>query len=367
MNRSPFSIKCLTVTAIALAQLAAVPANSGELRPNDPANQAKFDATVEKLSARGFQGVIAIAPKGGKVFYAGIGDAAATNGFPTKDTLVDIGSITKTITATAALKLVDDGKLSTADRLSDFFPNAPAGKASITVHQLLTHSAGFPAAVGGDDEGLSKDVFLERAMAADLLFKPGSKYEYSNVGYSLVAAIIETVSGKDYERYILENLIGRRCARDIGYESAFDAERSLLTQDGTDIPTASWGGASHWALIGNGGLVASAKDMICFRRTLLEGRFISPAAIELVQTPLMREGEGAPSHYGYGMVVEDHPNFGRIYWHNGGNEHFLANWTDYADHGFVVFTASNSPEFDADLAGLMIAETLFDLKIFPDD
>lgn len=366
MKRAPFSIKCLVLTGLAAAHVSTSVAFGAPLRPDDPANTAKFEATVQKLEARGFHGVVAIAPTNGKVFYAGVGDAATQSGKPDKDTLVDIGSITKTMTAVAAMTLVDDGKLSVANRLSDFFPDVPEDKALITVHQLLTHSAGFPGAVGDDQEGLSKSAFLERAMNAELLFKPGSNYEYSNVGYSFVAAIIEQISGKGYEDYIREDVIGRRCDRAIGYETVYDPERSLLTQSGDNIASASWGGASHWALIGNGGLLSSAKDMICFRRTLLDGDIISPAAIELTQTPLVREGEGAPSHYGYGMVVEDHPNFGRIYWHNGGNGQFLANWTHYADHGFIVFTASNSPDFDADMAGLAIAETLFDLKILPD-
>ncbi len=366
MKRSPFSIKCLILTGLVAAQMTSSSAYAQVQRSVGTLTEAKFDATVQNLEARGFRGVIAIAPKDGKTFYAGFGDTATKSGKPNKDTLVDTGSITKTITAIAALTLVDDAKLSTADRLSDFFPDAPDDKASITLHQLLTHSAGFPGAVGDDHEGLSKDAFLERAMNVDLLFQPGSNYEYSNVGYSLVAAIIEQVSGKDYERFIREDVLGRRCNRDIGYESAYEPKRSLLTASGADIKTASWGGSSHWALIGNGGLVSSAKDMVCFRRAVIDGDIISPAAIQLAQTPMVREGEGAPSHYGYGMVVEDHPNFGRVYWHNGGNGHFLANWTHYADHGFIVFTASNSPDFDADLAGLAIAETLFDLKILPD-
>ena len=331
---------------------------------------SEFAAVKERLNEKGFTGVIAIAsdkPGDETAYFAGFGDQAATSGKPNEETLVDTGSITKTITAAAALKLVDQGKLALSDRLSDFFPEAPADKAGITVHQLLTHSSGLPGAVAGDREGLQKNEFIARALAADLNFAPGSAYEYSNVGYSLIAAIIEHISGDDYETFIRKRLLKKTKTPSIGYEATFDPARSLMMSGDRDIAEGSWGGASNWALIGNGGLVTTAQDMITLRRRMIAGDIISSTAVELSQLPHQREGENAPGYYGYGMVVEDHAQFGRIYWHNGGNEEFLANWTHYADHGIVVFTASNSPTFDADLAGLVIAEKIFDIKIFPDE
>ena len=324
------------------------------------------DAIFEKLEDRGFQGLVAISDEHGEVVYSAIGTASLVNTHSAEEILIDIGSITKTLTATAILKLIDAGEISSSDRLSQFFSDLPEDKAEITVHQLLTHSAGFPGFLASDDSGLSKNDFLNRAFAVELMFNPGEGYAYSNVGYSLAAAIIEKVSGKSYEQYVREDLFEGERPSSVGYEAAFDPSRSLLTQSGKDIASFSWGGSSHWALIGNGGLVATAKDIIEFRQKYSAGEIVSNAAISLAQAPLVREGENAPSHYGYGMVVEDHPWFGRIYWHNGGNEQFSANWTHYVDAGYIVFTASNTPEFNADLAGLVIAESIFDRKILPD-
>lgn len=338
-------------------------ANAEPMVPGAPGNQAKFEAISTDLADKGFRGVIAITDTDGETFQSVIGNDVTSSDIAADAILIDTGSITKTVTAAAALKLVDRGQLSTADRLGTFFPDAPDDKARITVHQLLTHSSGLPAAVAADDSDLSKDDFLSRAWTAELLFAPGTGYEYSNVGYSLIAAIIEHVSGETYEAFIRNNVTLSSGAPSIGYELTYDASRSLLTKTGEDIATFSWGGRSHWALIGNGGLVATAGDILRVRRSFSEGKVVSFAAIDLAQTPHVREGDNAPSHYGYGMVVEDHPWFGRIYWHNGGNEQFLSNWTHYADAGFIVFTASNTPEFDADLAGLVIAEAIFDRKI----
>ena len=361
----------LRLAALSVALIAA-PAcawdESGNAQSPPEGVSEKLSIAYEKLERRGFNGVVAIAYEGNEPIVKGFGETASAAGIPSGTTLVDTGSITKTITAAAALRLIDEGKLATSDRVSKYFPDAPADKAGITVHQLLTHSAGLPDAVASDEETINRATFIERALSADLLFEPGSSYSYSNVGYSVVAAIIEDISGQPYEVFVRESLLAKHNLKSIGYAMVFDPERSLLTRDGKNIREFSWGGDdAYWALIGNGGLTATANEMIEFRRLFASGTLVSSAAINLAQTPMVLEGEGAQSHYGYGMVVEDHPAFGRIYWHNGGNLEFMANWTDYADRGVVVFTASNTPDFDADLAGLTIAEALFDVKIFPDD
>ena len=352
------------VLAISVLSMFACASADPQMKPQSVLE--KRDAILENLEERGFGGLVAIADEHGEVLYAAIGVPSRNEGNLAEDLLVDIGSITKTLTATAMLKLIDEGQITNGDRLSQFFSDIPKDKAAITVHQLLTHSAGFPGFVASDDSDLSKKDFLSRAFAAELLFKPGTGYEYSNVGYSLAAAIVEEVSGKTYEQYIREDIFGDAASSSVGYEATFDPRRSLLTPSGQDISTYSWGGESHWALIGNGGLVATAKDMIEFRQDFVAGEIVSNAAISLAQTPLVREGVNAPSHYGYGMVVEDHPWFGRVYWHNGGNEQFSANWTHYVDAGYIVFTASNTPKFNADLAGLVIAEAIFDRTILPE-
>ncbi|WP_428409271.1 serine hydrolase domain-containing protein [Hyphococcus sp.] len=350
--RHRFAALCL-----ALAPLPACAAEDAPPVVETNQKERRIEAAKARLEEMNFKGVVAIAYDGEAPVYAGFGEGAV-QGTPDETTLLDSGSITKTFTAAAALKLIDEGKLQTSDRLEKFFPEAPADKAKITVHQILTHSAGLPPAVGEDLDYLPKDEFLKRAFAAPLLFEPGSAYEYSNVGYSLVAAIIETLSGKNYETYIREDLLAGIDATEIGYEAAFDATRSMMTADGETIDEASWGGRSHWALIGNGGMLVTAQDMIAFRRAFAARKLHSNAAVNLGQTPMVREGEGAPTFAGYGMVVDDHPQFGRVYWHNGGNPHFISNWSDFADHGVIIFASSDGVEVNGDMAVEAIAAEL---------
>ena len=172
-------------------------------------SNAEFENVMMRLEQEGFSGVVAISrDKGDATFVAGIGEKVTANGGADKDTLVDIGSVTKPITATAILRLVDDGQMSVADTLEDYFSNLPDDHAKITIHQLLTHSSGLPQAIGHDhDQDITKEVFLERTFQTKLLFEPGTAYEYSNVGYSLLAAIIEKTSGLSYEDFLHDVLL----------------------------------------------------------------------------------------------------------------------------------------------------------------
>ncbi|MFN2514071.1 MAG: serine hydrolase domain-containing protein, partial [Pyrinomonadaceae bacterium] len=115
----------------------------------------------------------------------------------TPDTIFDIGSLVKQFTAAAILKLEMKGKLRITDPISKYFKNVPPDKATMTLHHLLTHTAGFPDAIGDDYEVISRDEYIKRALNTMLLSAPGEKYKYSNVDYSLLGAIVEMRSGQD--------------------------------------------------------------------------------------------------------------------------------------------------------------------------
>lgn len=355
----------------ALAALAACATSGAALSPPDSTDPetaaiaARLDAAFSDLAANGFSGVVAVARDGDLVFAEGYGAADPTTGAPfTPDTQVGVGSIVKSFTGMAAADLIARGVISADDTLADFFPDAPADKAGITVQQLLTHSAGFPGAIGDDYEHIGRDAYVARALATELRFPPGDHYEYSNVGFSLVAAIIEVATGKSYEDFLMDDLLIPAGVVDTGYARAYDSGRVEHDQRGRPYAEASWGGSTpYWNLIGNGGIVSTARQMVNWRVKYAAGDIVSPEAVALAQTPYIDEGPSGETQYGYGLVVVDHPDFGRIYWHNGGNPFFTANWTDYAEHGFVVFAAENGGPYDADDVVLAATGALFDVAI----
>ncbi|MEM9798190.1 MAG: serine hydrolase domain-containing protein [Pseudomonadota bacterium] len=274
--------------------------------------------------------------------------------------LVDLGSLTKFVTAVAVLHLVDAGRLSLDARLADLLPGVPEDKAAISVHQLLTHMGGFAESTGADPERLDRTGFLRRVMARPLEQAPGSGYLYSNAGYSLLAAIVETVSGWDYERYLLDDLLEPNGLPPIGYAAVYAPDRSIRTARTLStafrrapIQEASWGAAAPgWNLIGNGGLVTTAEGFLAFWDAFLSGRLVSDELVALALTPFADEG-GGESHYGYGLVVETSPKHGTIYWHDGGNDRFSSEWRHVADRGLSIFVAGiDDDAFDAMEAAL---------------
>lgn len=298
---------------------------------------AKAFAEIERL---GISGVVAVSHQSGAVIEREFG-AALDDGIDPDLTQVDINSITKTVTGVMVLKLVEQGKASFETPLGDVFSNVPADKRDITIHRLLTHSAGFVESVGDDSERLSRDAFLTRAFQTPLLSSPGNQYHYSNVGYSILAAIIEVRSGKPFEAFLREDVLKGLGLETMGYAGVYQDSHSLRSNEDQTIRQASWGGHEpFWNLIGNGGLISTPREFVLFRQAVTAGRVVSPALVKASQVKHIAEDETGVSHYGYGLVVQGHPLVGRSYWHDGGNDIFSAKWMDFADKGDVLFTAA---------------------------
>ena len=321
------------------------------LPTSTPFNQ-RLDAALAEIEAQNLNVIIAISHHGEPIQFKEFG-APAADIIPPEQTLVDINSITKTVTGVMAAKLVQQGKVRFDETLGDIFDNVPVGKSNITLHQLLTHSAGFSESIGPDPEQLSKDEFLIRVFESSLEFTPGETYQYSNTGFGIVAAIIEARSGKSYEAYLREDVIAGLGLENTGYESIYGSDRSLKTRQGKTISQASWGNDKpYWNLIGNGGLVSTVEDMIQFRQAVVAGQVISPDMLAMVQTPHIREFEDDESFYGYGLVVEELDGIGQVYWHDGGNEVFSAQWIDYVEQGDLIFTAGTDEDAVKAIASL---------------
>jgi len=199
------------------------------------------------------------------------------------------------------------------------------------------------------------------------LAAPGTAYNYSNVGYGLVAAIIENRSGKRYEDYLREDIAADLGLHSLGYGSVYDDAHSLRTTNGETIARASWGGHEPgWNLVGNGGLVSTLEDLVRFRAAVAAGDVIDDELLSVVQSPHIHEATAgdadAASFYGYGIVVDDVAGIGRVYWHDGGNDVYSAVLADYVDKGdIIVIAAVDSRAGDASDAMNILAAQLYGL------
>jgi len=308
----------------------------------------RIEEYLMRAENNGFSGSLLVA-KGGKIWLAhGYGFANYEKKILfTENTVSTIGSITKQFTAAAILKLQELGLLSVKDPIGRFFSNVPDDKKGITLHHLLTHTAGFPGAIGQDFEKINRDEFIRRAMETPLLFQPGTSYKYSNVGYSLLGAIIEIVSGENYESFLNKNLFEPAGLERTGYRLPYWDPDSLAhgyrrgSDWGTllDHPWAEDG--PYWNLRANGGILSTVKDLYKWHLALKTDAVLCDSSKWLYYYPHVREGENAESYYGYGWALFTTKRGTRLIAHNGGNMIFAADFRRYMDENVVIIALSN--------------------------
>jgi CubicO group peptidase (beta-lactamase class C family) len=242
---------------------------------------------------RGFGGVARIYRHGSLILSTGYGTARRDpdRGF-TPVTVVQIGSGTKDFTTVAILQLVERGRLTLDDSLGRFVPEAPADKRRITIRQLIRHRAGFSPGLPPDSQLITRDDFVRRAMAQQLAFAPGEREQYSNVGYSLLALIIERQSGMSYDAFVDANILQPLGLKNLGYHlPRFAPERVAVGQrDGVQIrsllefPHPADG--PSWTLRGNGGMLGTMEDITTFYQALFNTeRLLRSATRDIVFDP----------------------------------------------------------------------------------
>lgn len=320
-----------------------------------------FTNVNNELIEKSFSGVILVA-HGGKISYSsafGYSNREKEIRFDT-NTVFDIGSITKQFLAAATIKLAEQGLLSVEDKLAKYFQGVPEDKKNITLHHLLTHTSGFPANLSQhqlydivDYKQLPSLAFKEKLQS-----QPGDKYLYSNIGYSLMARVVETVTNKNWEQYIRETLLIPSGMKSTGYRlSNFESE-VLAVNYGADqnafqrlfsieAESRSVGHSlkhlydkpgERW-MEGAGGFMSTVSDMHSWYLTLRSGAILDDKSWEILFRPYVKEGNN--SHYGYGWAITTSEKGSRLITHNGSNGYSFADLKYYPDEDVFVFVATN--------------------------
>lgn len=222
-------------------------------------------ASVQQLEAAGFSGAILLANGDTVTLAEGYGAASCDGTIANSaDTVFAIGSVTKMFTATAIAQLDEAGKLNIDEPIGNYFSDVPADKASITVRQLLDHTAGLQTYHEtqrlGDFEAMSADKALTEILSRPLLSPPGNKENYSNSGYTLLALLIEQASGQTYVDYVREHILEPASMNRTGFwGESFDNMAATPNQIlGCSTPD-KWD--YSYVIVGNGGMVSTVEDM----------------------------------------------------------------------------------------------------------
>lgn len=333
----------------------------------------RIETYLSEFENAGFAGTVLIEIDGEKVISKGYGfKNLELNEKNTPNTIFDIGSLTKQFTASAILKLEMQGKLSTTDTITKYFQNVPVDKSTITIHDLLRHQSGLQSNVGDDYEPISETDFIDTLMRSPLQFKTGSDFSYSNIGYSLLALIIERVTEQTYEQYLYENLWKPSGMEQTGYSRPnFDTDLIAIGYGKNNIiwgkPTDKrWNGkAPYLHLLGNGGILSTSEDMFKWHKSLMTENVLSNEAKEKLYHPSIRKNENNNSIYAYGWdVSKTNRNTFRV-WHNGTNNIFYADFMRFIDERTTLILMSNKTFRGTDQLNFEIAKIVFEKNYKP--
>ena len=267
--------------------------------------------------------------KDGKIIWIGTSGFAdlENNVTATKNSVYRIASISKPITAVAILQLWEKGLVSLDADVRSYLPNFPAKKWKFTIRQLLNHTSGIRNYKEGEFDSKKFYSSIDEAIKVfeydSLNFEPGTKYEYTSLDYTLLAAIIEKVSKTDFENYLKTHVFvpaGMKLTRidkqrEIipervrGYEK--DAERKFINAPLADLSIK----------VAGGGMLSTAEDLLLFSKALLESKLLQPATLKMM-TRRSKLKNGKEFDYGLGFFLEFENDSLRYFSHMGAGTGF---------------------------------------------
>ncbi len=273
-----------------------------------------------------FNGSVLVAQNGKVLLHEGYGLKSVQDSVKNDaNTIYQIGSITKQFTAVAILKLQEQKKLSTKDKITKYFPGYPKGD-SITIEHLLTHTSGIPNYTN-DQTFMAKSATLpisETAMIAlfkdkPLDFSPGTKWNYSNSGYMLLGYIIQRVTKKPYEQVIRDMVFNPLNMQSSGFNfsglsDARKAKGYFVLSETEHVEASLVDSSVSYAA---GAIYSSTGDLYNWYRGLISGRVISKESLKTALNPVRNK-------YGYGFLI-DSIHGEQVVSHSGGIFGFTSN------------------------------------------
>lgn len=291
---------------------------------------------------------VAVARRGEVVFAEGAGVADLASGRPIgADTVFDMASVSKQMTATAVLLLAQQELLALDDTIDRWFPELPAWAADVSVAQLVNHTSGIPDYVEAlADRGLDLDDVTTQADAVqaiaaepDTAFEPGSAFEYSNANYVLLADLVERVTGSDLAAFLDAEVFGPLGlemamtpvadvpGKAVGYEEGLDGSWEPVT--------------SRWQQLGDGAVMTTPTELVRWASEYWDPQVGGPELLVARQAGAAADG---PFSYGAGIVFGETDDGQLFFAHDGGWAGFASDFVAVPGEQFAAAVACNAEE-----------------------
>lgn len=316
------------------------------------------------LSQKQLSGVILVADNGKPIYFNAIGSRDFAKQIPLQKTdIFELASVSKQFTAMIIMMLKEKGKLDYDDLVEKYLTIPYKG---ITIRHLLTHTSGLPDYQEIMDKYWDKTKVASNKEIIEYLnkvappnqFEPGTKYEYSNTGYVLLASIAEKASGKDFivmcREWIFEplkmNSTNIRTLEEKVATSNFAIGHIYVEFRNEFIRADSFPASDYTIWLGNrkgpGRISSTAEDLLKWDQALYTDKLVKLSALQEAFTPMILS-DGKMSNYGFGWELPKDKTLGTVVMHTGDNPGYSTRIVRYIDqHKTIILLSNNNfPDF----------------------
>ncbi|MDE7223951.1 MAG: beta-lactamase family protein [Acetatifactor sp.] len=307
-----------------------------------------------------FSGAVRITQKGKTLLETYRGYSSREFGIENdKNTRFSVASVTKQFTGFAIMLLYDRGLLLPDERANRYLPPSLHLPTDITVHQLLSHTSGLhnnynfedDFYVGEDRKPYDQKAFFHNWIIREPLGRPGEAFDYNNSNYTLLAWIIENVSGQSYNEFLTANIFSRLGMDNTLYDNGLDIipnKADNYLHDYGALVRAPYTNSLFG--LGAGGLVTNCNDLQKWYECLRNRKLLSSHAYELYFTENR-------NHYCYGL--ERYTENGSVKYAHGGDILGVSAYTQYYfDEDICILILSNTESLDQYRLGNALAAIL---------
>lgn len=330
------------------------------VQSNAQSAEQKIDELLKAYASQNkLNGAVLVAQKGKVVYQNGFGYRNAEGKVPNDvNTIFQIGSITKQITAAVIMQLQQEGKLSVQDKLSRYFPGFANGD-KITIENLLTHTSGIHNYT--DDTVIMKNDVTKHYSENEMLklfasytpdFEPGTSWKYSNSAYSILGYIIEKVEKKPYEQVVRQRIFQPLGMTNSGFDFTNLSSPNKAKGYFTLNPTPAVAPIVDSTIAFSAGAVyTTVGDLYKWDRAIYTSKILKPESWKTVFTPYKNK-------YGYGWTIDT--LFGKQFTaHSGGIHGFSSYILRFPQDEIAVIIFDNSSSNAVGTISKNVAAILF--------
>jgi CubicO group peptidase (beta-lactamase class C family) len=327
----------------------------------------------DEMQRQHIPGLALLVARGGKIVQAeGFGLANVELQVPVKpETVFQSGSVGKQFTATAVMMLVEEGKVGLDDPLTKYFPDAPSSWKEVTVRELLSHTAGFGDYPEKFDfrKDWTEAELLKLVEGIPLAYPPGTKWEYSNLGYLTLGILIHRVTGEFYGDFLQQRIfhpLGMETTRIISEADIVPNRAAGYRLVKGELKNQEWV-APMVNTTADGSLYFSILDLAKWDAALYTEKLLKPSSFDQMWTPAkLKSGQPNKAGYGFGWAIGDRHGH-HVISHDGAWQGFQTTIARYVNDQLTVVVLANLAESNPSAIADHVADLyLSDAKNKPD-